>query len=98
MRTLRLLTLTLRPGPGYEVGTPSSATHYPTDGEAAWGTVGWESTDVTGAAGEVAGEAFECLAQGVGVLGVEARSAGGEVRIPASALPASGQSSSRGDR
>ena len=41
------LTLTLLPGPGYEVGTPSSATHHVTDDEAAWGTVGWESTEVT---------------------------------------------------
>ena len=41
------LTLTIRPGPGYEVGTPSSATVQVSDDEAAWGTVGWEGTDVT---------------------------------------------------
>ncbi|MCE2532537.1 MAG: hypothetical protein J4F44_08790, partial [Acidimicrobiia bacterium] len=41
------LTLTLLPGPGYEVGTPSSATHYVIDDEAAWGTVGWEPTEVS---------------------------------------------------
>ncbi len=41
------LTLTILPGPGYEVGTPSSATHYLSDDEAAWGTVRWESTEVT---------------------------------------------------
>ena len=41
------LTLTILPGPGYEVGTPSSATHHVTDDEAAWGTVQWESTEVT---------------------------------------------------
>ena len=41
------LTLTILPGRGYEVGTPSSATHYVIDDEAAWGAVGWESTEVT---------------------------------------------------
>ena len=41
------LTLTVLPGPGYEVGTPSSAAHYVRDDEAAWGTVQWESTEVT---------------------------------------------------
>ena len=41
------LTLTILPGPGYEVGAPSSATHYLTDDEAAWGTVQWDSTEVT---------------------------------------------------
>ena len=41
------LTLTILPGPGYEVGTPSSATHYLIDDEADWGTVGWEATEVT---------------------------------------------------
>ena len=41
------LTLTVLPGPGYEVGTPSSATHYVRDDEAAWGTVRWESAEVT---------------------------------------------------
>ena len=41
------LTLTILPGPGYEVGTPSSATHHVTDDEAAWGTVQWESTEVS---------------------------------------------------
>ena len=41
------LTLTLRPGPGYEVGTPASATVHVIDDEAAWGTVAWEATEVT---------------------------------------------------
>ena len=41
------LTLTVLPGSGYEVGTPSSAAHYVRDDEAAWGTVQWESTEVT---------------------------------------------------
>ena len=41
------LTLTIQPGPGYEVGTPSSATVQVGDDEAIWGTVGWEGTGVT---------------------------------------------------
>lgn len=45
------LTLTIRPGPGYEVGTPSSGTVRMGDDEADWGTVAWESTDVTVAEG-----------------------------------------------
>ncbi len=41
------LTLTIRPGPDYQVGTPSSATVQVGDDEAGWGTLAWESTDVT---------------------------------------------------
>ena len=41
------LTLTILPGPGYEVGTPSSATVQVSDDEPAWGTMRWEATDVT---------------------------------------------------
>ena len=46
------LTLTIRPGPGYEVGTPSSGTVRVGDDEADWGTLAWESTDVTVAEGD----------------------------------------------
>ena len=41
------LTLTIRPGPDYDVGTPSSATIQVSDDEPGWGTLAWESTDVT---------------------------------------------------